>query len=433
LWAVVATRALLLSGPVTRAYPPAMGTMNGKFWTETAARRSKLRTLRTALALLAFASSCASPKEVVEPPGPSEVNSAAKTGDSAPANGPWSNDEASAEVRLGTSVVEVGDKREQLRAVDHPYKISLVYEHVGNQMADKSSPYRLALQDDVEGVHIVSVLQSAAWNESGAATVVPQRTVLHMDGKPKARKTPDSWEAWSGVPLHIALLETKIEIWRAYAQWEGEEELTPEAVLEGDERSSLLSRLEEICPDLSPETASSATGPGSRAFASSPKNPNRCSPFLLTIDAKTKAKDLRVVLEAFDELGSRSGRIIHALVLLHGKREVQAIARNIQERGHVERGKVQAGRIQESIRGRSDEFGKCFKEGRGRGVQISGAVKVRFTIDETGKAKDAAAMPESEIVDEKVQACVLRTLSTLSFPAPEDGRVTITYPVTSKY
>jgi hypothetical protein len=409
-----------------------MGTTNGKIRVKTEWWSSPMKRLSTTLLLVAFAPGCASPPPAAQPASRSDDETETST-NTPPSSGPWSPEEAAAEVRLGTSVVEVGDKSEQLRAVDHPYKIDLVHDEVENVMADKTAPYQLALQDDVEGTYIVSVLQSAAWNEWRAARVVSHQTVLHMDGKPNAKKTPEGWEVWSGVPLHIALEKSKIEIWRAYAQWDGEEELTPEAVLEGEGRSALLERLEEVCPDLNPEVATSATGPGTGARNVTPKNPNRCTPFLLTIDAEATAKDLRLVLKAFDELGDRSGRPIHALLLLHGKREVQAIARNIQERGHVERGKVQAGRIQESIRGRSDDFGKCFKEGRGRGVPSSGAVKVRFTIDQTGKAKDAAAMPESEITDKKVQTCVLKTLSTLSFPAPEDGRVTITYPITSKY
>lgn len=411
----------------TPAYPRHMISK----WKALAGRKASEKGWKFELAATLCAASvigCASPSVPVAPseaePKPVEPLP--------PAPEIWSAEEASAEVLLGKLEVEVQGQKEALRDVERPYKIGLVEEKLPQ---DVDLPFHLAVHPDALGVHIVSVLQTAAWYGRQSAQIVPHETTLHMGGRESSKEVgqAEAWELWSGVPLHLNLLPQQLEIWRAYAEWEGDEALKPETVVAMESGQTVLEKLEEFCPDLAPKESSSKNSRGKTTTLSSSDQQSRCNPFLLTIDPKARGKELKLLLSAFDELEKNTQSPIHALVLLHGKEEVQAIARNIQNRGRVGQGKLSAGRVQETIQAHADEFRKCHNEGLTRHVQLTGAIVLRFTIEDSGKTSGAVALPESEITDQTVQSCALSTLSGLNFPAPEGGRVTVTYPLRFKY
>jgi hypothetical protein len=55
-------------------------------------------------------------------------------------------------------------------------------------------------------------------------------------------------------------------------------------------------------------------------------------------------------------------------------------------------------------------------------------VTVKFVIDRTG-AVALAADGGSDIPDEGVRRCVVASFLSLSFPSPENGSVTVVYPI----
>ena len=59
---------------------------------------------------------------------------------------------------------------------------------------------------------------------------------------------------------------------------------------------------------------------------------------------------------------------------------------------------------------------------------LQGRVTVKFVIDRTG-AVALAADGGSDIPDEGVRRCVVASFLSLSFPSPENGSVTVVYPI----
>lgn len=74
-------------------------------------------------------------------------------------------------------------------------------------------------------------------------------------------------------------------------------------------------------------------------------------------------------------------------------------------------------------------FRLCYENGLRTNPTIGGTVKVRFTIDPTG-AVTTAEDSQSDLNDPAVVSCVVRSIQSLSFPQPEDGRVTVVFPIT---
>jgi hypothetical protein len=53
---------------------------------------------------------------------------------------------------------------------------------------------------------------------------------------------------------------------------------------------------------------------------------------------------------------------------------------------------------------------------------------VRFIIDRTGQVSTALDS-DSDLPNEAVKSCIVKSFYSLSFPAPQDGTVTVTYPI----
>jgi hypothetical protein len=70
----------------------------------------------------------------------------------------------------------------------------------------------------------------------------------------------------------------------------------------------------------------------------------------------------------------------------------------------------------------------CYMPGKQRDPKLRGKVIVKFTIQSDGHASPAAD-EGSNLTDEAVIACVVRTVKTLHFQKPVEGSVTVVYPL----
>jgi hypothetical protein len=70
----------------------------------------------------------------------------------------------------------------------------------------------------------------------------------------------------------------------------------------------------------------------------------------------------------------------------------------------------------------------CYLPGKQRDPKLRGKVIVKFTINGNGSA-NPAANEGSNLTDDEVIACVVRTIKTLHFQKPIEGSVTVVYPL----
>ncbi len=84
--------------------------------------------------------------------------------------------------------------------------------------------------------------------------------------------------------------------------------------------------------------------------------------------------------------------------------------------------------IQRIVRQNQGRFRACYEGALSRNPSLEGRVAVRFVIDRTG-AVSTAVDSGSDLPDEQVKACVVRSFYNLSFPQPSGGSVTVSYPI----
>jgi hypothetical protein len=84
--------------------------------------------------------------------------------------------------------------------------------------------------------------------------------------------------------------------------------------------------------------------------------------------------------------------------------------------------------IQRVVRMNSGRYRFCYEKGLQRDPSLRGRVSVKFMIDRTG-AVAVAAEGDSDLPDEGVRRCVVSSFLGLSFPQPENGTVTVIYPL----
>lgn len=114
------------------------------------------------------------------------------------------------------------------------------------------------------------------------------------------------------------------------------------------------------------------------------------------------------------------------------------------------RGRLPPEVIQKTVRANFDGLRRCYEEGLGRNPKLAGKISTRFVIELDGHVSSAieihdtppdpltASLPRSDITDgreaprfpdAKVEACVVARFTTMTFPKPEGGIVTVVYPV----
>jgi hypothetical protein len=84
--------------------------------------------------------------------------------------------------------------------------------------------------------------------------------------------------------------------------------------------------------------------------------------------------------------------------------------------------------IQRIVRQNFGRFRLCYENGLRGNPNLQGRVAVRFIIGRDGSVS-SVANGGSDLPDSGVVSCVVRSFYGLSFPQPEDGIVTVTYPI----
>ena len=84
--------------------------------------------------------------------------------------------------------------------------------------------------------------------------------------------------------------------------------------------------------------------------------------------------------------------------------------------------------IQRTVRQNSGRFKFCYEAGLRNNPNLAGRVSVRFIINHDGSVS-SAANGGSDLPDAAVVSCVTRAFFGISFPQPENGIVTVTYPI----
>ncbi len=84
--------------------------------------------------------------------------------------------------------------------------------------------------------------------------------------------------------------------------------------------------------------------------------------------------------------------------------------------------------IQRIVRQNYGRFRMCYEQGLARNPNLEGRVQVRFVINREGTVANAQN-GGSDLPDSAVTSCVISAYYGLSFPQPEGGIVTVTYPI----
>ncbi len=84
--------------------------------------------------------------------------------------------------------------------------------------------------------------------------------------------------------------------------------------------------------------------------------------------------------------------------------------------------------VQRIVRQNYGRFRMCYEQGLGRNPNLQGRVAVRFVIGRDG-AVSRVQNAGSDMPDSGVVSCVVGAYYGLSFPAPENGIVTVSYPI----
>lgn len=90
-------------------------------------------------------------------------------------------------------------------------------------------------------------------------------------------------------------------------------------------------------------------------------------------------------------------------------------------------GRLDKDAIRKVVADNIDEIRHCYNEGLVRDPQLAGRVVVTFVIGTSG-AVSSSQVAESTVRDVQVGNCIATTVGSWTFPAPEGGSVTVTYP-----
>jgi hypothetical protein len=91
-------------------------------------------------------------------------------------------------------------------------------------------------------------------------------------------------------------------------------------------------------------------------------------------------------------------------------------------------GRLPAEVIQRIVRQNAGRFRLCYEAGLRGNPSLEGRVAVHFVIDRNG-AVSVAQDGDSDMPNMDVRKCVVQSFYNLSFPSPDNGTVTVTYPL----
>jgi outer membrane biosynthesis protein TonB len=83
--------------------------------------------------------------------------------------------------------------------------------------------------------------------------------------------------------------------------------------------------------------------------------------------------------------------------------------------------------IQRIVRQNFGRFRNCYESGLRSNPNLEGRVTARFVIGRDGAVSNVSA--GGDLPDPAVRSCVASAFYGLSFPAPDSGIVTVTYPI----
>lgn len=99
-----------------------------------------------------------------------------------------------------------------------------------------------------------------------------------------------------------------------------------------------------------------------------------------------------------------------------------------REVGITTNGKLPPEVIQRVVRQNFGKFRFCYDAGLRQNPALTGRVSTRFVIDRNG-AVSLAQDAGSDLPNREVVQCIVRSFHSLSFPEPQGGMVTVTYPI----
>jgi hypothetical protein len=158
-----------------------------------------------------------------------------------------------------------------------------------------------------------------------------------------------------------------------------------------------------------------------------------------------RARDL-----AAADVAKRDTDVQAGISALYGTMESgSTVLKRLQERcnkGNPARsGRLDPVVIQKIVRANFGAFRQCYEDGLRRDPKLEGHVSIRFVIGRDGAVsavRDAdqeppdghewgssSSHPEVVMPDTQVSACVVAAFRKLSFPPPDGGIVTVTYPI----
>jgi TonB family protein len=123
-----------------------------------------------------------------------------------------------------------------------------------------------------------------------------------------------------------------------------------------------------------------------------------------------------------DELKEAGGREVRS-----GNKVTKEVTSNLALENPEVTGYLDSDKISQVIKQKQSLIKACYEIGLRRNTGINGKVVVKFTINESGKVIEAS-IEESTLGDPIVEKCILRMIERLTFPPPEKGQVTVTYP-----
>ncbi len=355
-------------------------------------------------------------------PSASRGNDSATSGSAVPSTAPSgglaiavpSTDAAQdAPLKIRAGEVEVSGKVQLLPHEPRFRAIDFVRNELARAPGVPAPPaaYHVAIADDVRGSELLSVLQSAGFGGRAEAFVVPAEVVLHMRvPRPPSEAADDSWARWPSEALWVDVGANALELWRVPSGASAKEEAPAEkkASIPVDRLSELLPRaLDAECAKMS------------------------CSPLVVTMELEARASALLAFLEVLSARPEHRDTEPppHALLLMSQAKELPLTTRSLRLGATSVSGRLPPEQIQAKVRQSFGKLRTCYEEGLGRDPSLKGRVTVRFVIDREGKVSKAAAAPGSTFPDQKVSDCVVEAITQLTFPKPEGGIVTVTYPI----
>jgi len=96
--------------------------------------------------------------------------------------------------------------------------------------------------------------------------------------------------------------------------------------------------------------------------------------------------------------------------------------------GFETNGRIPPEVIQRIVRQNAGRYRACYEQGLRDNPSLNGHVRVKFVIDRGG-AVSAAQDSGSDMPDEKVRSCVVKSFFALAFPSPAGGTVRVVYPI----